>query len=873
LKNNEIQKILNNSILPFVSKPGRYVGNELNIIHKGDQQVECRIALAFPEVYEIGMSYIGFQILYHTLNKENTLWAERVYLPWKDMEERMRKFDLPLYSLESFTPLYEFDVIGFTLQYELTYTNILNILDLGQVPVYAKDRKKHDPIIIGGGPCTCNPEPMSAFFDVFLIGDGEEAFTEICNIIREAKLNGISRVEILEKLQQIRGVYVPSLYSEAYDSEGRFAGLRPVHKKVPEVIKTRIVSELKPGNYPDQPIVPIIETTHDRLALEVMRGCAEGCRYCNAGMIYRPVRERTPEDIVSQSRKSIENTGFDEVSFLSLSISDYSQLSELMIAEKESLEGKYVNVSLPSMRIDSFRDEIAKFVSSVRKSGFTFAPEAGSERLRRVINKNVTDEELLSSVQIALENGWKLLKFYFMIGLPTETKEDIETIADLVERVVKMSREYGRINFNVSISPFSPKAHTPFQWEKQEDREILLEKVDILKKRLRHLKNIKMNWRDPDVSALECVLGRADRRMADAIYLAWQRGALLDGWSEQFNFDRWNQAIDDTGLNFNEWLDEIPEHQILPWDHIDKGITKKFLLKERQKAHTETITLDCKDNNCVACGIQRKGGFAELADCFLKENQQKTAEKTAQAEPIEPDHQPEQKQSDQIQYKRYRLQYEKLDYARFISHLDLIRVFERAFRKAVIPLRYTEGFNPHPKLSFAPPLSLGHTSEAEYVDVDVIGTIDENLSTLLNPNLPAGLRITGEKEITGSVDSLNEAIRYAHYEVDCSALSLEFSEFDQNLKRFLSREKIEISRTTKGKMRTIDIRPNIHTIDRNGSRLLIKTKIFDSRSVRIDEILENILDPDLIKNNAVSVHRKYQLVSDNGVQKTPIDIL
>jgi len=872
LKNKKIENILINNILPYVSKPGRYIGNELNIVRKGDKNVSVRIALAFPEVYEIGMSYIGFEILYNILNQKKGVWAERVYMPWSDMEERMREEGIPLYSLESFTPLQQFDIIGFTLQYELTYTNILSILDLAGIPVCSNQRKENDPIIIGGGPCSCNPEPMSPFFDVFLIGDGEEAFVEISDIFSQQKELEYSRSEILEKLAQIRGVYVPSFYEAIYDDLGIFAGLVPTANDIPSTVLTRIVTKLEPNNYPDKPIVPLLEVTHDRLALEVMRGCSEGCRYCNAGMIYRPVRERSPEEIVKQSEKGIQNSGYDEVSFLSLSISDYSELNDLMNAEKESLEGKYINVSLPSMRLDSFSDDIAKFVSTVRKSGFTFAPEAGSERLRRVINKNITEQNLLESVDIALRNGWKLLKFYFMIGLPTEKEEDVESIADLFEKVVGLSRKFGRINFTISISPFSPKAHTPFQWEKQDTRESLIKKVDILRQRLRRFKQIRLNWRDPEVSALECALGRGDRRMGKAIYLAWQHGASMDGWTENFDFNRWRTAIQDAGLSLDKVLGDFELDSPLPWDHIDKGITKKFLLKERHKAYSEEPTIDCKDGLCHACGIQRKGGFSELAECYSEQdsqnqsNERKIPNLNNNSEDSEDKGQPKT-------IRKFRLQYNKLGYARYISHLDLIRVFDRAFRRADIPLRYSEGFNPHPKFSFAPPLALGYTSESEFVDIEIHNELNLVAVENLNASLPEGLKIISFKEVEISTTSLNDAIQFAEYEIDLSNSKVGEIEFQKSLESFLNIEEIVVQRKTKGKFKPVNIRPYVRSVSRENNILQIETKTIDRRTVRINEILENLFQHQNKKEIPVRIHRKRQLVSVNGAKLTPFDVV
>ena len=868
MKNKLIETILDKKVLPFVSKPGRYIGNELNIIRKEIQATDISVALAFPDIYEIGMSFIGFEILYHVLNKHDGVRAERVYLPWTDMQGMMQKEKLPLYSLETFTPLKEFDILGFTLQYELTYTNVLQMLHLSDIPVFAADRSDNDPIILGGGPCTGNPEPMSDFFDVYLIGDGEQAFVDICQLIGEMKKSKSARFEIMNALTGISGVYVPGLYNAGYDETGRFVSIlsRTANAALPVV--TRIESELKEENYPTRPIVPILEVTHDRLALEVMRGCTEGCRYCSAGMIYRPVREREPQAIVRQSIGGIDNSGFDEVSFLSLSISDYSKLNELMVSEKESLEGKYVNVSLPSMRLDSFSEEIARFVSSVRKSGFTFAPEAGSERLRKTINKNISDSEIFEAVETALRNGWKLLKFYFMIGLPTEKEEDIHAIADLIEKVSEVSKTYGRIRFNISISPFSPKPHTPFQWEEQNTRETLYNKVKILRTRLHHLKHVNLNWRDPEISALECVLGRADRRMGKAIFIAWQNGAKLDGWLEYFKFNIWEKAIREAGLSMEELQAEFDMGASLPWDHIDKGVSKKFLKHERDKAYRNENTLDCTDGICHACGIQRKDLFGHLFDCKVNEViNHSESDRPAETNSIHTDEVEKQPNTS----RKFRMCYNKIGYGRYISHLDLIRVFERTCRRAKIPVLYSEGYNPHPKFSFAPPLTLGFSSESEYMDMEIENNFNGDLKTLFNEHLPEGIIISEIKEISLPIESLDKAIQFAEYEVQIFDKSINHSEFESELKSFLEREEIIVQRKTKGKIRTLNIRPYIKSIQVEKNKLHISTKKIDHRTVRIGEILDNLFPHE---NQLIStVHRKRQLVNFNGKRLTPLDVV
>jgi len=616
--------------------------------------------------------------------------------------------------------------------------------------------------------------------------------------------------------------------------------------------------------------VPLVEVTHDRLAVEVMRGCTEGCRYCNAGMIYRPTRERAPEDIIEQMDTVLKNTGYEEVSFLSLSISDYSQLSALMRSSRQTLAGKNINVSFPSMRLDSFTPEIAAFASSVRKSGFTFAPEAGSERLRRVINKNISSEDLFNSVQIALDNGWKLLKFYFMIGLPTETEEDVEAIADLIDAVVKISNAYGRIRFNISVSPFSPKPHTPFQWEKQDTSEEFLNKISILRKRFSRYRQIKMNWRDPKVSLLECVLGRSDRRMAKVIYDTWKNGAKFDGWSEYFNMDIWQEEAQKNNIPFEWFAREMDTESPLPWDHIDKGISKKFLSRDRDEAFKEQIKPDCKQGSCYGCGIQRKNSFAEYADCYLPHKATQEKEKAADWEEIKPEMQDAKPEAIPM---RVRMQFQKKSYARYLSQLDLVRLFERASKQAGLPLLYSQGFNPHPKVSFAPPLSMGYTSEAEYLDMEIDAAFNAaSIPDLLNPYLPEGLDITDFKIIREKVTSLAAAINSSEYEVYLSD-SDAAAAFDAALEKILMAEEIPIERRVKGKYKQINIRPFIDSLKRQDKILQIKTRSIEHRTVRIREILQQLFSSQQLETQQLHVHRRRQLIKIEKKEVTPLEIL
>ncbi len=866
MKNSKIENKLLKDILPNVFKPGRYIGNELNIVRKDSASVKSHVALAFPDVYEIGMSYVGFQLLYHILNSQNDIWTERVFAPWPDMEEQLRKTKIPLFSLESFTPLGDFDVIGFTLQYELTYTNILNMLDMANIPLHSRNRNDGDPYIIAGGPCSCNPEPLAAFIDAFLIGDGEEASVEIVHVVQEGKAQKRSRKEILSDLSRISGVYVPEFYEPVYSPNGGLLEIKPKIKDVPKVIRTRIVTELKAEYYPDKPIVPLMQVTHDRLSIEVMRGCTQGCRYCNAGMIYRPVRERSEWDVLAQMHHGLAHSGYNEVSFLALSISDYSRLTELMAQSRKLLQGTQINVSFPSMRLDSFNEHIAQFVAEVRKSGFTFAPEAGSERLRQVINKNITEEDLFHSVEIALENGWKVIKFYFMIGLPTETDEDVAGIAHLVHRLVKMSKQYGRVQFNLSISPFSPKAHTPFQWERQASVDEIWHKVDVLKKHLGHEHRIRLTWRDPKISFLEGILGRADRRMGQVIFDVWQNGGKFDGWAEYFKYDLWMEIMRKHGFDPKALIAEIPEDAVLPWDHIDKGVSKRFLRKERQKAYQQQTSQDCKKAACLACGLQRKGIFAELVDCYRKDRknpQLKPSQKSAVLSPM-----PKYETTEQATH-RFRVQFTKEGYAAFLSHLDLARLFERTFRRAHVPIIYSKGFNPRPKISFGQPLALGVNSKAEYFDVEISKNFGRNLKRLLNPLLPDGLKIVEVKSFMNKALSLSQSINAAEYEIYFDDQKVAVEEIDRRIQKIRRSNALFVTRPSKGRLKSIDIRPFIDSIRRRGNRLIVRANNVDCRSLRIDDLVHHVFEP----SEKIEVVRKRQLIKAGNEEKTPLDII
>ncbi len=599
------------NILYQVTKPARYTGGEWNSIIKDWDKTNIRLALCYPDLYEIGMSNMALPILYDILNSQPDVLAERVFAPWTDMEAAMRKAGIPLLSLESGHQLKDFDIIGFSLDYELTYTNVLNILDLAQIPVLASERNDSHPIVIAGGSCCLNPEPMSDFIDFFVIGEGEEVLLELVDSFRQWKKKKASREELLRQVAAIPGVYVPSLYRVEYQADGLVKSITPAAVEAEPVIERRIVTKLPPPV--TRPVVPYIEIVHDRGAVEIQRGCTRGCRFCQAGVIYRPLRQRPQQEIIQAVGELIANCGYNEVSLVSLSTSDYPKIEELVA----SLARNYNNLalSLPSLRIDSFSVKLMDSLPSRRKTGLTFAPEAGSERLRRIINKGIAEEEILETAAAAFARGWRSLKLYFMLGLPTETMEDIEEIVQLVDKIRSSGRtaKGGMPQVRISLSTFIPKPHTPFQWVAQESAEQLSAKHELLKQGLRR-KGSRLSWQDPEVSLLEAALSRGDRRLGRVIYDAWRSGSTFDAWNERFNYQNWLDAFKKSGLEPGFYAQrERPLDEPLPWAHIDTGVTSAFLKQEYQRAIEGKETPDCHYKPCNACGLERW-----QADCQQK---------------------------------------------------------------------------------------------------------------------------------------------------------------------------------------------------------------------------------------------------------------
>lgn len=818
-------------IIPYIQRPSRYLGGEINAVEK--DKARTYIALVFPDLYEIGMSHLGLKILYHVLNQRTDTAAERLFAPDLDYETLLRRHGYPLTSLETSRPLHKFDLIGFSLQYELTYTNILNILNLGQIPLKASERDRDLPIVIAGGPGAFNPEPLAPFIDLFVIGEGEEVILELVDTYQQWRDASGTKEQLLKELNKIPGIYVPSL-----------TGINGT-----KCTKKRVIQDLDSAPYPVSPIVPYPKIVHDRIVLEIARGCSRGCRFCQAGIIYRPLRERSPEKIKVLTIESLRNTGYDEISLVSLNTGEYSCLTPLVADLMQYLVHQRISLSLPTLRPGSLNSTILEEIGKVRKTGFTLVPEAGTERLRKAINKEMAEEQLLKDIERLLDAGWDALKLYFMIGLPTETQEDIDGIISLCQKVLasgknNKNRRIRRVS--VSLSPFVPKPHTPFQWLPQEELAALKEKLRYIRHRLKDGRFI-VRWQLPEISFLEAVIARGDKKLATVIERAYHLGCRFDSWSEKLDFQKWLEAFHYCGLDPKAYANTVknPE-ETLYWEHISTGVKKEFLWEEFIRSQKAVSTPDCRIGQCLNCGI----GCQPLTTKPLE----------APCLNSLPLHHPE---PGKRRSERIRLKLEKKGPMRYLSHLEFQQLFYRASRRSQIPIIYSQGAHPHPKISLGQALPVGVESEGEFVDIEL--TANAKIMTLidqLNSQLPYGLRVTSWQRISPGYPPIALAQENFKFKIDIEIKRGENIRIShkERINNFMKQEKALVRRQKEGQEKVIDIRPLVGSInlineDEKTPCLELVLKNHPQGSAKPTEVLEKIYEEDMAKFSSIRIKK------------------
>jgi radical SAM family uncharacterized protein/radical SAM-linked protein len=908
-------------LLALVEKPGRYLGNEKGAVRKDPRNVSVRFALAFPEVYEIAQSHPGLQILYDLLNRRTDVYAERVYAPWFDMEALLRKRRLPLVSLETFTPLHDFDIVGFSLQYELTYTNLLAMLDLGGVPLLAADRRTEHPLVIAGGPCAFNPEPIADFLDAVLIGDGEEAIHDICDLA--ARRREMTRLELLRAMADIKGIYVPAFYRPRHGADGRLVAIDPVEPDQPAEVGKRILKDLDSVPIAETFVVPNLRVVHGRPSLEVMRGCVKGCRFCQAGYIYRPLRERDPQRVLENARAAVAATGTQELSLLSLSTGDYSCVNPVITELMNLYAPERVAVSLPSTRVDALAPSLLEQIKRVRKTGFTLAPEAGTQRMRDIIQKEYGEDELIEAARQIFSLGWRSLKLYFMIGLPGETEADVRGIAELAARV---AREGGRgVEVTASISTFVPKPHTPFQWSGQIDVEETEARQRLLRDELAR-RRVRFKWHDARTSYLEGVVSRGGRELGPVIRRAYELGCRFDGWTEHCHFDLWEQAMRETGLDGAGQLRRRLLDEPLPWDHIDSGVTKKFLQQDLARAVEGRLTPDCSIARCTYCGAcdfkeirnityhlrgakgsEHRGsvvdhwasgivdtdgapggweprgwhklhteGFAAAAADAPGNGAEPMSEGAALprgARAAAPDSPGLGNAEEWLSASsealssapppsvapvmRVRIHYAKTGRSRFISHLEMIEVLAGAIRRAGIPVAFSGGFHPQPRMRFSPGLPVGAESDCEVVDIDLAARRDPaELATALGCELPEGLIVTGASEVSLRCASPDQTLSGYCYRIDLGRLAVDSTAIDAAVESFSRATTLPVRRHTKRGPREVDALPFISRLERSGdTHLEIDVRFSERGSVKPTDVLAALFSLDPIEARALPMRK------------------
>lgn len=832
--------------LGSVTKPTRYVGNEWNSVHKSipHNTKPIMVALAFPDLYEIGMSHLGINILYHLLNEQEGIIAERVYAPWIDMEEKLRSNRISLFSLETHTLLKEFDIIGFSLQHELCYTNILTMLDLAGIPIFAKERDETHPLIIAGGACAFNPEPVCEFIDLFVIGEAEEVILDIIKRFRNLKIQKLKKEEALRELAKIEGVYVPSLYEVEYNND-TIKSIRPKYEDIPSKIKKKMINDMDAVFYPTKPIVPYQSIIHDRAVIEAFRGCTQGCRFCQAGMTTRPMRMRSLNCLRKLIVQLMKNTGWEEISLLALNICDYPDIEQIVLEIVQNYGEKGVRISLPSLRLDNFSFQLAWLISmgARAKPILTFAPEAGTQRLRNIINKKLNEDEILTNIGNAYRAGWDSCKLYFMLGLPEETDEDIKGIIKLVKELKRVGQKMNpRANIRLSISPFVPKPHTPFQWEFQEGIESLQTKQKII---LNELRKTEIRWQKPEFSFLEGIFARGDRKLNKVLFCAWKNGARFDAWEETFRFSIWEDAFQKSGVDPSFYLYRKREYdEILPWDHIDPGVSKKFLIDENKKSKDAIITPNCMFEECQKCGVCNQSQYK------VKNSKLKVSSHHESLSPFVSLHLP-------VSVKqRIRITFSKNENLKYISHLDLHRTFTRILRRADIPVSFSQSFHPQPKIIFAMPLSVGMTSDCELCDIFLSERTElDEFGKRLSTHLPCGLVLKKVQEVLLFAPALPNIIKGVKYVVVTKLPSrLNYYNLAKKIEEFLKQKEILVHRKTPKVDKMLNIRPLIENIEcriENGEQGNVNSifevflKVANEYGVRPDEVIKALLGSDI----------------------------
>lgn len=849
-----IEEELLQQILPQVERPAQYAGGEYRAAACDWQTADAKMCFAFPDTYEIGMSHLGLRLIYESVNNHSPHLCERCFMPLDDMAAELQRRQLPLFSLESRHALADFDVVGFTLQYELSYTNVLAMLELAAIPVLAAERGKDQPLVIAGGPCAFNPEPVADFFDLVMLGEGEEVTLELLDLVTAIKREGRDKTELLRRASRLAGVYAPALSQPLYAADGRFAGLNPM-PGAPEQIKKRIIADLDAAPFPERPLLPAIKPVHDRIMLELMRGCTHGCRFCQAGMIYRPLREKSASTLTRQAADQVAASGYDEIALLSLSSADYSDIMPLMEDLLAAHSGCGVSLSLPSLRVDALSVGLAARTQEVRKSGLTLAPEAGSQRLRDIINKGVGEEDIFSAAAAAFSQGYTSIKLYFMIGLPFERDEDILAIADLCRRILQLAKQHKpaevkkQVKISLGVSSFVPKPHTPFQWQGQNPVAELRRKQQLLREAIKPLRAVSLHYHDAEQSMLEAAFARGDRLLGKVLLEARQRGCHLDGWSEHFDLTAWREAFAAAGLAAADYAEHLfAPDEILPWQHLDCGISETWLRRELQRAQAGELTPDCRSGACSACGVC---GGADYWQCSYAEKRPLVTQPARRALPGA-DGEP----------GRWRCRLAVSGAMAWLSHLDLLGSLEKALRRSGLPLAYSQGFNPHLLISWGPAHPVGLSSDSEYVDLTFAADPGTDWPDKLRAALPPGLALLGARSIATNERALMAAVNQASYELDFGEADAEA--LDQAIAAFLAAESWPVIRRGSRGPKEVDIRPAVIGMRREQGRVYYEACWEKSVAPRPAEMARILLP-----GAAVQAWRRGMAIVGQGIAREP----